>query len=357
MKGLLRILIILPVLLLPAFVLPIKLGTGLEWLSAPELFRLQEVHASAAAFRALTRPALEVDVNWVNAAPLSAAELDERVVLLHLWSAPCLPCRDAVSPLNDLWNLFDDEAFALVAIHSPEEPTLGTREAARAAIEEFGIEYPAALDKERATFAALRSRFEPATYLFAQDGRLMDMLVGSDDMGRLEAEVADLLGLSAEELEALRNKDAPVELAETVFGFAAEYRFAAGTISRNKPAAYAMPVQLAVNEWGVDGTWQISREYAELLEAPGKFRFRFVGPGLTISMDNLSNLEARVPILLDGEFVPREFQGEDLLIDADGKSYVVLEAQDWYDLLDGLSGDHTVEIDFQVPVRITANEF
>jgi len=92
-------------------------------------------------------------------------------------------------------NAYSGDDFEIVAIHYPEFSFEEKIENVQEAINEFGIEYPVAIDNDGKTWRAYRQRFWPTRYLIDRSGNIRFKHIGEgayDETARLiEALIAE----------------------------------------------------------------------------------------------------------------------------------------------------------------------
>jgi hypothetical protein len=132
---------------------------------------------------------------------------------------------------------------------------------------------------------------------------------------------------------------------ETYIGYARAQRFVSpGGLLTDKPKTYA-GAPLSLNDWSLEGSWQVSRQSARSLAAGSKISFRFHARDLHLVLGPASGKPVRYRVLLDGKPV-----GADAGVDAADSSGVVRE-QRLYQLVrqKGPVRDRTFTIEFLDP--------
>jgi hypothetical protein len=143
---------------------------------------------------------------------------------------------------------------------------------------------------------------------------------------------------------------AAVESPETYIGYArSENQIALPLLKRDEEQTYALPGQLALNQWSLGGRWTVQAEKASLNQAPGKITFRFHSRDLHLVLGpGRQGTPVHFIVRLDGSS-PREDHGMDT--DASGRG--VIQEQRLYQLIRQNSSssirDRTFEIEFLDP--------
>ena len=137
-------------------------------------------------------PAFKAE-RWVNSAPLTAAGLRGKVVLVDFWEYTCVNWIRTL-PFIKAWNR-DYAALGLVVVgvHAPEFEFGKRAENIDRGIRDHGLTYPIAVDNEFAIWRALGNDAWPAKYLFDGQGKLVKRWVGEGRYDEIESEIRRLL--------------------------------------------------------------------------------------------------------------------------------------------------------------------
>src|SRR5262249_4682587 len=111
--------------------------------------------------------------DWINAKPLTMAELRGKVVLVDFWTYSCINCVRTL-PYITKWDAkYRDKGLVIVGVHAPEFEFEKKLDNVKAAVEKYGIKYPVALDSNLQTWSNFNNRYWPAHYLIDKDGRVV----------------------------------------------------------------------------------------------------------------------------------------------------------------------------------------
>jgi thiol-disulfide isomerase/thioredoxin len=138
-------------------------------------------------------PSLEGATEWLNAAE-PAAESAQAATLVHFWAVSCPTCKENLPRLAELRARYADR-LRLVAVHMPRYPADTDVDAVRAAVAEFQIVEPCAIDNRH----ALRDAFQntqgwvPAYYLFDGENKLKSFAAGERGLGIVTAALERVL--------------------------------------------------------------------------------------------------------------------------------------------------------------------
>ena len=205
--------------------------------------------------------------HWFNSKPLTLEKLRGRVVLVDFWTYSCINCIRTFPYLKEWYARYEDDGFVILGVHTPEFAFERDPSNVGEAVDDFGIEYPVALDPDYETWDRFYNRYWPAHYLIDRDGILRSVHYGEGAYDRTENEIRHLLSLP----ETIPEEDEDLGLPrtpETYLGYARADRFAGTTSSgpgldADDPSEYEPPDDLPLNWWTYEGTWTVGSERAE----------------------------------------------------------------------------------------------
>jgi cytochrome c biogenesis protein CcmG, thiol:disulfide interchange protein DsbE len=114
--------------------------------------------------------------------PLSADDLEGKVVLLNIWATWCEPCRAEMPSMQRLHARFQDEPFVVVAISidgaRSEEVVM---ERIGRFVDDLGLEFSVAHDSRQVTRRRYQVRGLPESFLIDQEGVIRNRIIGAVD--------------------------------------------------------------------------------------------------------------------------------------------------------------------------------
>ena len=303
-------------------------------------------------------PSIDGATQWLNSAPLTAASLRGKVVVVDFWTYSCINCIRAL-PYTRAWaDKYKDHGLVVIGVHSPEFAFEKDPGNVRDAVKNFDIRYPVALDNDYAIWKAFSNEYWPAHYFIDAKGQIRHHHFGegeyqqSEDVIRqllTEAGYKDLPGgyvqPNAKGAEAAGSGDYD-RSPETYVGYARTANFA-GKIAHDDAWNYHAPAELQSGQWTLDGRWTVNEEDAQLDKPGGRIVYRFRGRDLHLVLGPASdNKPIRFRVRIDGK-APAQDHGSD--IDADGNGTVT--EQRLYQLIrqSNGSGERLFEIEFLDP--------
>lgn len=109
---------------------------------------------------------------WINSPPVTLAEMQGKVVILHFYAFGCSNCIHNYPTYLRWQDLYKDKGVALIGIHTPE--TSGERESAsvRRKATEAGFEFPILIDGKSENWNAWGNSMWPSVYVIDREGYL-----------------------------------------------------------------------------------------------------------------------------------------------------------------------------------------
>jgi peroxiredoxin len=125
-----------------------------------------------------------------GAGSASIAEHRGKVVYLTFWASWCIPCRQEMPYLAQLWERHREQGFEVLAVNVDEDV-----QKARDFAEEYKIAFPVLLDTDRAVSSTYRVPGFPTHYVIDRGGHIRFSGLGFDlnDVRAVSEEVAALL--------------------------------------------------------------------------------------------------------------------------------------------------------------------
>ena len=298
-------------------------------------------------------PSLDGAVEWLNSAPLAAAELRGHVVLVDFWTLTCINWL-RTQPYVRAWSqAYRDDGLVVIGVHTPEFSFEHEIDGVRRATAERGIDYPVVVDNDYAIWTAFDNHYWPALYFVDADGVIRDRHFGEGRYEQSERVIQRLLGVERElvpvegvgvEAEADWTR---LRTPETYLGYERGEHFASpGRAAFHERHAYQLPERLPVNHWALAGEWTIRRENVALDRAGGSIAYRFHARDAHLVLFSGAGEPIPFRMLLDGE-APGPSHGVD--VDEDGNG--TLRDGRLYQLVrqhDGVR-ERTLEITFLEP--------
>jgi cytochrome c biogenesis protein CcdA/thiol-disulfide isomerase/thioredoxin len=130
---------------------------------------------------------------WINSAPLTAAALRGKVVLVNFWTFDCINCLRALPYVKALHARYKDQGLVVIGVHTPELARERVPANVRKAVTRLGISHPVVIDGDYAIWQAWRNQYWPAVYLVDATGRVRFHHFGEGQYEEQEVAVRALL--------------------------------------------------------------------------------------------------------------------------------------------------------------------
>jgi cytochrome c biogenesis protein CcdA/thiol-disulfide isomerase/thioredoxin len=336
-------------------------GNGSAMMAASgSMMRAQQVAAQPALPIEGELPSLSGAVQWLNSPPLTAQGLRGKVVLVDFWTYSCINCLRTLPYVKAWAQKYKDQGLVVIGVHAPEFAFERNVDNVKKAVRDLGVDYPVAIDNNYAIWRSLNNEYWPAHYFADAQGHIRYHHFGEGDYAESEQVIQQLLAEAGHKDVAnglidahaqgvqMAADDADVRSPETYIGFQRAENFAsAGGVKASKPYTYTAPVQPALNQWGLAGTWMVDGEHATLDGTSGRIVYRFHARDLHLVLGpGKDGKPVRFRVSVDGA-APGASHGTDTGEDGAG----LVTEQRLYQLVrqNGAVGDHTFAIEFLDP--------
>lgn len=308
-------------------------------------------------------PPLDGAVQWLNSPPLTAQDLRGKVVLIDFWTYSCINCLRTLPYVKAWAQKYKDQGLVVIGVHAPEFAFERNIDNVKKATHDLGVDYPVAIDNNYAIWRAMNNQYWPAHYFVDAKGQIRYHHFGEGDYAESERVIQKLLteaghadaskvaiGLgntSAQGVQAAADGD-DIQSPETYVGYERTEHFVSpGGEVQDAAHTYVAPVQPAVNDWGLAGSWNVGAEHATLVNASGRIVYRFHARDLHLVLGpGADGKPVRFRVSIDGA-APGAAHGTDVAADGSG----IVTGQRLYQLVrqTGEVADHTFAIEFLDP--------
>ena len=138
-------------------------------------------------------PSLDGASAWLNSAPLDAAQLRGKVVLIDFWTYSCINCIRTLPHVRAWAQKYRDQGLVVIGVHTPEfgfEKDIGN---ISKAIARFKLDYPIAVDSDHRIWDAFHNNAWPVFYIADAQGQVRARLVGEGHYDQTEKVIQSLL--------------------------------------------------------------------------------------------------------------------------------------------------------------------
>ena len=261
---------------------------------------------------------------WINSPPLTQPLIKGKVVLVQFWTFTCINWLRTLPYTRAWWEKYRNAGLVVIGAHTPEFAFEHDLENVRRLAKELNVAYPVAVDSDYAIWRGFKNQYWPALYLLDGKGRVRHHQFGEGGYAESERAIQQLLkdagAAGIDERVSVvegRGIEAPADWSdvrsgenyvgsERTEGFASP-RFAAG----ERRQGYTLPRTLRLNEWALEGAWNVDKDRVALTRPNGRIEYRFHARDLHLVMGPPSNAKpVRFRVLLDGQAPGRAHGGD-----------------------------------------------
>jgi len=293
-------------------------------------------------------PPLGGATGWLNSAPLTAAELGGKVILVEFWTYTCINWLRQLPYVRAWAEKYKPHGLVVIGAHTPEFEFERNLDSVRRAAREMRITYPIALDNDYAVWRAFANNAWPALYFVDARGRVRHVRLGEGDYARSERMIQQLLaeaGAAGVPRDLVSVEGRGVEAAADWASLRSPEAYLGAERAENRVSAAA--ARLRLNQWTASGDWTQKKQAIALQKANGRIALRFHARDLHLVMGPAAaGSSVRFRVLVDG-MPPGAAHGVD--VDAQGNG--TLTEQRMYQLIRQPKPivDRTFEIEFLDP--------
>jgi len=301
-------------------------------------------------------PGFDGATTWLNSAPLTAAGLRGRPVLVNFGTYTCINWLRSLPWVRAWADKYAADGLTVVGVQTPEFDFEGDLDNVQRAVKEMDVRYPLVVDNDYAVWRAFDNHYWPALYFVDAEGRIRHHHFGEGEYEESEMVLQMLLREAGVDVDQglVRLEPTGVEAAadwaslgspETYVGHGRAVGFASpGGGVPDADHVYSAPAELRRNQWSLSGDWRIGLVPVLLTGSGGSIAFRFQARDLHLVMGPPAGRgPVRFRVRLDGE-PPGSARG----IDVDGSGDGTADYQRMYQLIRQPSpdGDRLFEVEF-----------
>ncbi len=286
---------------------------------------------------------------------LTLSGLRGQVVLVDFWTYTCINCIRTLPFLKGLYATYHRYGLQLVGVETPEFTFEQEAGNVAQAVSSDGLRYPVVQDNAYGTWNAYQNQYWPAEYLIDARGQVRHIQFGEGRYRQDEAAVRQLLydagsrrlppPMSAHAILPSSGLATPETYLNSERGQSLSQPLQAG---RHFYAGVTAP---ALNEFGLHGTWNVSRQSSTPAAPGATITGRFQAARAYLVLTSAGNLARRVRVLLDGQPISARQAGSDV-----HAGTVTVRGQRLYDLVSlATAGQHTLTL--EIPSGVSAYDF
>jgi thiol-disulfide isomerase/thioredoxin len=146
-------------------------------------------------------PSLDGATEWLGGTEAHAlAESKGHPTLVHFWSVSCGVCKENLPRITEWRDQRRDDGLRVIAVHMPRYEADMDTEEVRAAVAEYNITEPCAVDNGHKLRDAFKNEqgYVPAYYLFDAQGKLRSFAAGERGLDMLASALERTLAAAKE---------------------------------------------------------------------------------------------------------------------------------------------------------------
>ena len=138
-------------------------------------------------------PSLSGANEWLNSPPLTPAALRGKVVLVNFWTYTCINWLRTLPYVRAWAEKYKDQGLVVIGVHTPEFAFEHDLDNVRREANDFGVDYPIAVDNDYAIWHAFNNNYWPALYFVDAQGHIRHHQFGEGDYEQSEQVIQQLL--------------------------------------------------------------------------------------------------------------------------------------------------------------------
>lgn len=332
-------------------------AVGLAWSAAPQAAfssfpGLRSMDVKAPNF---PKPGAHVSgTTWIDSPPLTTADLRGKVVLIDFWEYTCINCIRTFAQDKRWYSRYHKDGFEIIGVHDPEFDIAYQVPNVEAAVKRFGLPYPIVADDWFTIWKSYKSTGWPNRYLIDANGIIRYNRLGEGADHEFEQAIRYLLvrahpGLTfpvSERLWTATDDMGPGCGGEPTHEMFTGPMYGKGDLANPHPyhpgktQNYKMPGEIRDGFAGISGRWQTDRNgmiFKGKAQEPDakadRMRMRYHAAELYAVINVWRGKRENLYILQDGKWLTKKEAGVDVKFDAQGRSYIPIDAPRMYYLV------------------------
>jgi len=252
--------------------------------------------------RAYPAPEIAGIEAWINSNPLVLKNMKAKAILIDFWAYSCINCIRTLPYMNHWYEKYHDKGLEIIGIHSPEFDFEKDLNNVTAAVHQYHIQYPVALDNQFVTWENYHNQYWPAHYLLDENHQVVYQHFGEGNDEITEHNIQVLLGTDAAKSDLSSPKKSWLpQTPETYLGFERAEKFSSTeTVTKDQPTQYSYPFSLSENNWALQGEWVISAQKIVASKPKASIKIHFRAAKVFAVMGTSADQPIAVKVFLDG---------------------------------------------------------
>ena len=300
---------------------------------------------------------------WLNSEVLTMDELRGRPVLIDFWTFGCINCIRTLPHVRAWHDAYAPHGLVIVGVHTPEFRHEYVEENVRESLPSRGVIWPVAMDNDYKTWRAYNNRFWPHKFLIDQEGQIRYHHIGEGAYQETEKAIRSLLAEAGTDLSHIPLSSASIPRKTTPSPSTGPRSLFAGSgftfgsylgnptgMPEDGAREFTDNVEHSAERLYLDGRWDWVPNAAlaqPQADETARVSVPFHAHAVSVSFGASSGEPLRVLVTVDGEPIPADRRGGDVLTGPDGQTHVLVDQFRLYDIL--RNGSESVgELQFSV---------
>jgi peroxiredoxin len=171
--------------------LTIALVVGISWTFVSRISSTESQAATQGPSPKEGFPAPDFSLDLLGGGRVALSELRGRPVLVNFWATWCPPCRQEMPAIEKVHRDYEDLGLVVVGVNLTDQDSLS---AVTGFVQELGITFPIALDRDGAVSRQYHLLGLPSTFFIDPSGVIRSVVVGGPmSEALIRSKVDDLL--------------------------------------------------------------------------------------------------------------------------------------------------------------------
>lgn len=286
-------------------------------------------------------------ITWINSRPLTMEKLRGQVVMLDFWEYTCINCIRTLPETIKWYNRYRQYGFEVIGVHGPEFNIAFPVQNVRKAVKRFGIPYPVVVDDQFEIFRLYHADAWPVRFLIDANGNVRYQRTGEGGDSAFEQAIQNLLrqahpGLkfpASDVIPPPQDAFSPACGGETPEMYVGDWN-GRGVLANpegyrmDQTFSYKLPPSVADGRVVLAGRWRTDHNgmiyEGKKKSSGGELEMRYHARELYDVMNVAHAHPSRLYITQDGKDLTASNKGVDVEIDAQGHSYIEVNASRMY---------------------------
>lgn len=300
-------------------------------------------------------PDLHGIAKWFNSPPttIGAQNAKHRVVLVDFWTYTCVNCIRTFPYLKSWYQKYADHGLTIIGVQSPEFEFEKVPANVEHAIQQYGLNYPIAMDNNLDTWKAFNNIYWPAEYLFNTSGKIVHTHFGEGDYASTEQAIRAQLEKAGYDLSGIPATTPPPPKAapgaslttrELYMGYKENYGFGgqyagqdAFYRANDQTTTYTDDGKHVNGKWYLQGVWTNRKESIVHARTTPDFKdyiaLKVSASSVNVVATPLNGASPEIDVEMDGKPLTKDQAGSDVTFDASGRSIVKVNQSRMYNIV------------------------